>query len=346
MHSSIFNFDYFRRYRALPPAERRWHAILVAVLVVVALVCYQVPALLFGRAGCPGPTLEGAAVDSLSDRTGALFVGSSHFLFGIRPRQYSVEAANLATTWLDYTCARRVIEKNLPRAPHVKTVVIEYDELPLVSDLVPAAINAGDLRSLTELDLSPLELPTDHWLETVQALYVAARFRLTTLPRLTPLGWEKRTEPCGELQRPQHDFAAGYYYTENVTPPNFDRAVVFRALSADAQNESVVRRNLAALQQTIAALRRRGVFVVLLRLPHRPEYARGLPPSVRQRWQELRDRVQLDARDDQRIVVLDWGARPEFQDGDFCDDHHLNVFGANKLARLLDPELSRLCRAE
>ncbi|HEV8435615.1 MAG TPA: hypothetical protein VGR95_19555, partial [Thermoanaerobaculia bacterium] len=65
--------------------------------------------------GCKGATLGSAAVASLSDRTEVLFLGSSHFLFGIRPQQYSVPSTNLAATWLDYSCIRRVVEKNLSR---------------------------------------------------------------------------------------------------------------------------------------------------------------------------------------------------------------------------------------
>lgn len=339
MSSSIFSFEHFRRYGRLPASVRRWHALLLAVLATLFVVCYQVPALLFGASGCRGGTLGTAAVASLSNRTAVVFLGSSHVLFGIRPDRYSFPATNLAATWLDYTCARRILETNLSRAPNVKTVVIEYDELPLVSDLVPASLAVGDLRPLTDLGLTPLTLPVDRRLDRLRAVYTAMQFRLTTLPRLTPHDWQEPARACGMLQHPAKGFAPGYFYTEVVTPPNFDLDVVLNALAAAAGDQRVVRRNLAALEATIAELRRAGVRVVLLRLPHRTRYVRHLPAAVQARWKELDRRIRAKAATDRGITILDWSQRPEFGDGDFCDDHHLNVFGANKLATLLDPEL-------
>src|ERR1044072_2600302 len=178
MRSSIFNFEYFRRYAALPRAEKWWHALIAAVVGLLALVCPLVPRSLFEASGCAGETLGGAAVHSLSDRTQVLFLGSSHVLFGIRPQQYSVPSMTLPTTWLDYTCMRRVLEKHRSRVPNLKVAVIEYDELPLVSDLVPSMIYVRDPRPLNELSLSPVEVTTDDWLERLQVLWVAWSFPL------------------------------------------------------------------------------------------------------------------------------------------------------------------------
>jgi hypothetical protein len=339
MRSSIFSFEYFRRYAALPRAEKRWHALIAGVLALLAIVCPQVPRSVYGTAGCSGQTLGSAAVASLSDRTEVLFLGSSHVLFGIRPQQYSVASMNLAATWLDYSCIRRVLEKHLPRVPHLKVAVIEYDELPLVSDLVPAMLATNDPRPLGELSLSAFEIPTADWIQRLQVLWTAWRYPLTSLPRLTPLGWAERSQACSPLYHPPQGFAPGYFYTDAVTPPSFSAGVVFGALSHAARKENVVRRNLQDLQQTIAELRQRGVTVVMLRLPHDRDYARRRPAVVAARWHQLQDW----ARADPSLVVLDWGERPEFHAADFCDNHHLNVFGADKLARLLDARLRALC---
>ena len=80
----------------------------------------------------------------MSERTEVLFLGSSHVLFGIRPQQYSMPSVSLAATWLDYWAMRRVLEKHLPRVPNLKVAVIEFDELPLVSDLVPSMLATED----------------------------------------------------------------------------------------------------------------------------------------------------------------------------------------------------------
>jgi hypothetical protein len=340
MRSSIFNFESFRRYGALPRAEHRWHATIAAVLLLVLLLGSRVPALVFGRAGCAGGTIESAAVAALSDRTEVLFVGSSHVLFGIRPQRYSVDAMNLAAPWLDYASARRVVEKHLPRVPNLKVAVIEYDELPLVADMVSAMVGGHDLRALTELELPPLEFPVANWRQRLRVLYTAWLFPLIGLPRLTPRGLMDPSEACTPLQHPTRDFAAGYYFTNAVTPPGFDSTILFRALANAAQQEATVEKNLHDLDETIGLLRRRGVIVVLLRLPHSPDYALQRPAVVTARWRQLQDHFQHDTR----VLALDWGEKTDFQAGDFCDNHHLNASGADKLARLLDPELRLLFR--
>lgn len=338
MRSSIFSFEHFRRYAALPRAERRWHAAVAGVLAVVALLAPQLPKAVYGS-GCPNGTIGGAAVASLSDRTEVLFVGSSHVLFGIRPERYSVRAMNLAATWLDYTSARSVLEKNLPRVPHLKVAVLEYDELPLVADLVPGMINAKDVAPLADLALTPLEMPAANPFQTLEVLFTAWASPLNNLPRLTPLGWANRGDTCTPLRHPPRGFSAGYYYTEGVTPATYDPRPVYRALVSSASHARVVERNIDALQQTISMLRARGLCVVLLRLPHARDYVR--PPLVAERWQELQRRV--GGRND--VVVLDWGSMAGFQAPDFVDNHHLNAAGADKLASLLDARLRALCGA-
>jgi hypothetical protein len=339
MRSSIFSFEVFRRYAGLPRAERRWHAQIAGVLVAVAALCAQVPRFLYPASGCTGATLGSAAVASLSDRTEVLFLGSSHVLFGIRPQQYSVPSMNLAGTWLDYSCIRRVVEKNLSRVPNLKVAVIEYDELPLVSDLVSAMLSTKDFRPLTQLSLTPLEFPAAGIWQKLDTLWTAFVYPVTSMPRVTPLAWVKRDDSCSPLYQPRRGFAPGYYFTDAVTPPTFKASIVFHALSHASAKEGVVQRNLRNLTQTVSELRQRGITVVLLRLPHVPAYDRGRPAIVTSRWRQLQEWTRVHPG----LIVLDWGARPEFQAADFCDMHHLNVFGANKLAHLLDAQLRVLC---
>jgi hypothetical protein len=196
-----------------------------------------------------------------------------------------------------------------------------------------------DLRPLRELSLSAFEIPTDGWWQRVQAIWTELMSPVRSLPRVTPLGWVERAQACSPLYHPPVGFAPGYYYTDGVTPPNFAARVVFDALNTAAQNDQVVRRNLQDLQQMTTELRRRGVTVVLLRLPHEPTYSTGLPAAATARWHQLK----AWARTRQDVVVLDWGKRADFRPGDFVDIHHLNVFGADKLASLLDAQLRPLC---
>jgi hypothetical protein len=342
MSSSIFSSENLRRYFALPRRERWWHAAIAFGAVMTLALCRQVPGALYGRSGCEGGSLGSTAVASLSDRTEVLFAGSSHVLFGVRPQRYTVRAMNLAATWLDYTCIRTILGKHLSRVPNLAVAVIEYDELPYVSDLVPAMLNSGDPRPLQELDLTPVEFPTTGALQTARVVAMAFIYPFTGLSRVTPFAWSKRTDACSPLYRPARGFAPGYYYTDGVTPKNFNAQAVYHALAKAAANERAVARNRAALTETIALLRHRGVTVVLLRLPHARDYLPRRPPIIAARFRELQALALAASRSDARVLVWDLAEHPSFTPADFCDIHHLNATGADKLAKLLDAPLREL----
>ena len=74
---------------------------------------------------------------------------------------------------VDIDGIQRVIAKNLARVPNLKVAVIEYDELPLVADLVPAMLATKDFRPLTQLSLTPLEFPTAGLGQKLETLWTA-----------------------------------------------------------------------------------------------------------------------------------------------------------------------------
>jgi len=342
MSSSIFSSETVRRYGALPRKERFWHAAIAGAAAIAVLVCREIPPRLYGTSGCRGGSIGSTAVASLSDRTELLFGGSSHVLFGVRPQRFTVPAMNLAGTWLDYTCIRAVIAKHLHRVPNLKVAVIEYDELPYVSDLVPAMLATRDVRPLQELGLSPAEFPTAGAAQTVEVFATYFMFPFTGLPRVTPRAWVDRDKTCSPLYHPPRGFAPGYYYTDGVTPKNFDAGAVFGALARASRKANVVRRNEAALTETIALLRSRGTAVVLLRLPHARGYVPQRPPIVSARFGELQRIALAASRADAGIAVWDFAEHPAFAPADFCDNNHLNAAGADKLAKLLDAPLRAL----
>jgi hypothetical protein len=342
MSSSIFSSETVRRYGALPRKERFWHAAIAVAAAIAVLVCREIPPRLYGTSGCRGGSLGSTAVASLSDRTEVLFAGSSHVLFGVRPQRFTVHAMNLAGTWLDYTCIRAIVARHLHRVPNLKVAVIEYDELPYVSDLVPAIVATRDVRPLQELGLSPAEFPTAGATQAGEVFATSFMFPFTSLPRVTPLAWRNRDKSCSPLYHPPRGFAPGYYYTDGVTPKNFNAGAVFNALAKASEKVNVVRRNAAALTATIALLRSRGTAVVLLRLPHARDYVTQRPPIVSARFRELQRIAIAASRSDAGIAVWDLGEDPAFAPADFCDNNHLNAAGADKLAKLLDAPLRAL----
>lgn len=315
----------------------------MALAALVATVfCRELPPRLYGTSGCRGGSLGSTAVASLSDRTQLLFTGSSHVLFGIRPQRYTTPAMNLAGTWLGYDCVHAVIAKHLHRVPNLRVAVVEYDELPYVSDLVSAILSSHDVRPLQELGLSPFEFPTTSVAEKIEVLANSFIFPFTGLPRVTPFAWQQRDKTCSPLYHPPIGFAPGYYYTDGVTPANFNAKIVYGALAKASKDGGVVHRNERALIDTIALLRSRGATVVLLRLPHARGYGPQRPRIVEERFRQLQSVALAASRADAGVLVWDLGEHPAFVPSDFVDNNHLNAVGADKLARLLDAPLRAL----
>ncbi|MDQ3813518.1 MAG: hypothetical protein M3347_06155 [Armatimonadota bacterium] len=343
MSSSIFNFDHFQGYARLPRTEKRWHLALACSFLLVALLCRSIPERVYGKYGCKQETISTAAIAALSERTEVLFIGTSHILFAIRPERYSMNVMNLGSPGLSYAGAERLLAKHLERVPNLKVAVIEFDETPLIANTIPS-FWLKDPRLFLELGLSPTELPPDNALEKLQAVSNSVLYPIFTLPRMTPQGW--KSKPINMFQRPPKGFAPGYLYVDVVMSQEQNPLVLeaFRKMEHRAKDQHVVESNLQALQRTIDMLRGRGVTVVLMHLPHHRSYWNERPAILAARWNQLETCIRTRYGKAPGVLIWDWSQAPAFETHDFCDNHHLNVVGANRLARLLDGKLRWLCK--
>jgi len=337
MRSSIFSFEHFRHYASLPRSEKLWHVSLACALSGIALLSLRIPECVYGFYGCPQETISTAAVRALSQQTEVLFLGSSHIQWGIRPERYSLRVMNLAGPGMDYSCMERLAQTHLERVPNLKVAVVEFDELPLVGNTLAALEN--DLRPLLERGLTPCNLPTNNVLVKLKA----ALYPVLTLPRVTPIHWKSSRAVINPAQHPPKGFAAGYFYTESVMPPGYDPQPRFDSRLRKARDHAMTRQNLQALHRTIDLLRARRIPVVLLRIPHHSLSRNNRPALLRGRVNLLRRSIARWYGTAQEVLIWDLDDAPGFEAHDFFDAEHLNVFGANKLARLLDPRLRALC---
>jgi len=266
-----------------------------------------------------------------------LFIGPSHIECGIRPERYSMNVMNLTCPGQNYSCAERLVKKHIERVPNLKVAVIEFEEVPLIANTL--ASMHKDYRLLLELGLSPHELPTNNILIKLKA----ACYPILNLPRVTPVQWLKRRTDDASAQR-SRNFAAGYYQAEVVMPPDYNPHPRFDKFLKLARNQAMIDQNLRALLAMIDLLRGRGITVVLLRLPHHALYRENTPALLHSQVDRMKRSIAGRYAADKQVVFWDLGNAAGFEDRRFyVDPEHLNVFGANKLAQVLNSKLRVLC---
>jgi hypothetical protein len=92
----------------------------------------------------------------------------------------------------------------------------------------------------------------------------------------------------------------------------------------------------------IDVLSRRGIQVVLMRLPHHPTYWKHEPPLLRSQYEQALDSVRAAFPGERQPAVWDLGRTRGFSDAEFLDVDHLNTNGARKVAPLLNARLRTL----
>jgi len=338
--SSTFSFKRIAAYAALPLPIRLWHLVIGLALALVYLGCLI---LLKAVYPAPRPNPTEWAFPLLSEKTEAIFIGTSHTRFGLDPRLFSNAVVNLSSGALDYQCMELILRRALRKAPCVKAVCIEAEVYPLRVDAI--ATYQGDLRPLYGLGLRLWELPRNVYWKLNQALHENP----LTAPifyrdRLTPAAWAWYGRP-GEAKRDDmpanaYRVVAGYQPTDFVINERTDGRI-------NLQNHQVTLRynqydrNLAALLRLAASLKAAGVRIVLIRYPLHRTYWLNRPAEWAQQYADMLQAL-AQALGPHGFEYWDLERSPEFQDADFADGHHLNSAGAARLAKLLDGRLQQI----
>lgn len=339
MSSSTFSSENLRAYSRRPPAERRYHVLVAALLVVVLPVGHWfadgVEEALLPHSGLAPLVL---ARQALSESTEVVVVGSSHVLLGVWPELLPVEAMNITGPGWDYRSLEAAVLANLERTPNLRLAVIELDTLSMRIDTsIVQRGRCGALRvwGISEEDVPCVDRPID------EGRFGLLSRVLIPSPRLTP-------EAIWETVKPRFVGSA-----ESRVAIAGHRTVLFAATreqSAKHGRERVrwlqkrfgsrfVRDNQAALGRLTDLLQQHGVRVVLLRMPHQESFTSHVPQAwVRQIERAAR---RLRGNDGVRIPVWNYERGRGFVQGDFMDSVHLNSIGAKKLSRRLGTRIRR-----
>lgn len=337
--SSPFNFRHIAAYCTLPRRTRIWHLVLVCGFFLVLVCGTQV--LRWSGGGDPAPV---EPYMSLADeRMEVLFVGTSHFGYGIDPRLYSPNGMNITAGALNYECMEIILGKHLDQSMNLRVLVIEAGIVPLRVDTMTRL--EEDYRSLYRIGLDTFDLPLGLYRRSMQWLKESWLFYpVYFMDRWSPslLVWGSR--PLGGEGEGRMD-TRGFTPLERViSNQNDGRAVVeHHRLDHLRLDHSAV--NLPALLRIVQMAADRHVPVVFIRMPHHASYVENRPAAWETQYQEMLATVRGVVRPEQWIY-LDWEQRDEFLESHFADGDHLNVDGVRLLRDLLDPVLNDVTKRQ
>jgi len=272
----------------------------------------------------------------VNEQLEAIFVGTSHFGYGIDPRLYSLNGINITAGALNYECMEIILAKYIDRAPHLRVLVIEAGIVPLrVNTMVRLD---EDYRSLYRIGLDTFELPLGiyrkciQWLKESRLLY-PVYFMDRWSPSL--LVWGSR--PLGSEGEGRIE-TRGYTALDRVISPFNNGHVVVEQHRLDHLRLDHSAVNLPALMRIVKLADDRNLPVVFIRMPHHTSYVINRPLEWETQYQSMLEYVRKSIKPEQ-FLYLDWEQREEFTDAQFADGDHLNTRGVKLLSSLLDPVL-------
>lgn len=319
---------------ALPVAPRhRWPFGTLLALALVAVACHALLTAAWVDPSQRGGNERTLAVDALDHETRAVFVGTSHLRAGHPTDRYRCRAMNLPLDGGSYEMLEKVLDRNLPRAPNVRLLVIEFDVVSLRTDTV--ALLKGDDRTLWDFGLTPVDVYRPDPVKITDASVGKALHPFLVGKPLTPQQlWYNR--PPGLSRNPVTQQRLPGYSPSETRMGTGSTVTGAAETTFPGLDPTVVARNRAALDRIIAGARSAGISVTLLSFPYHESYRRIFPPEYAA--------VVAEASSVRKDVVVWWNfeADPQFGTADFRDTTHLNRWGAEKLADLIRADVERL----
>jgi len=278
------------------------------------------------------------AVDTLSERTEVLLLGSSHVYTDVDPRRVGRPWVNLAGGMLSYELAESVLAAHADRLPHLRAIPLEADPVMVTVDSL--ATYHGDHRPFLDLkpDLSVLQVDSGTRLGLWRDRVLGYDLPIRRVFQREKLDADRlRALLAGE----RHDgVLPGFEAHEGTSSEGLrgdERIRMHERASPSAAASKT--RNLAALTRMLQHAQKLGVPVILVRLPHHGSYAAARPPAFAAAFDELLRTARAAMPSSESLVLLDFEQQPGFGDGEFYDADHLNVAGSARFSALLAQEV-------
>lgn len=329
MRLSIFNFKQAGNLIPSSNMDRKWWLLLSVCLLLVYVGSTHLLEVYGGAQG--GNEAQIRAWSALNDQTKILFTGSSHVSAGINPEWIGLPSVVLASS-ADYTMINYFVRAGLERAPNVKLVVIEIDNLCLYNIGLRGSF---DLRQFADAGLNLRNMPL-----TDKQYYNWIIFEVTHLnsiflnPRLTlrDLLWPKPNH-CRVGEK-------GFYPYVGIMNTNTWQSGVSRIKAHEAMmNPGLYKENKTALLDLCQWLNEREVPILFIKLPHHQTYWKNAGAQWNASTASLIEGVQHIMG--KRFKLLDLERAHDLEDEDFYDGHHVNINGARKVSRELDHQIKQ-----
>jgi hypothetical protein len=280
------------------------------------------------------PNWKTLAAARVGPQAATLFMGSSTFYFGIDPRLYPGEPVNLSANYLDFASMERLWARHGAALANVRVAVLELNLCTVLFDTA-----ATEWKSLRDLGLAA----TPGWRDVATDLDGTLRRVLWPLFqwRLTPRFLDEYEFRTGSTAEPQAAVAGHLPSTVELAAPELfaEREIAKGRRQLEALGERRWTPNLQAAGRLLAAFARRGIKVVLMRMPQDATLRSMFPAEWTARLEAAHAAVAASG-----AVAAYWDltAEPGFVQEDFRDPDHLNTAGSVELAARLAPRLAAL----
>jgi hypothetical protein len=270
-------------------------------------------------------------------RTEVLFVGTSHVLDDIRPARMPWPTGRLWAAGADQSLLTTALLRHRAFWPALKVVVIEVDEMTLLSDRVWT--ERSDLSRITGgLDLDAWELP----------LRDRGRIPWLALNLIKGTGWSamdsQRRLTVDNFWGVSLGSPAAWSPDRSPPPPLARTSTLSVALSlsgiAQLRKDTApdTAYNVASLIELVRTLRAEGLAVILLSTPNHGYYRGVRPKEWANAVHDAVDRVRAEMKEE--LPYWDDRADPSFVDDDFNNATHLSEPGAARYTDMLAERLS------
>lgn len=266
-------------------------------------------------------TLKRDCVEENIEKLDLLVLGSSQANYGLNPREFSKTSCNIANSNQDIYYDSKLIEKYLPRAKELKTVIWGISYFSLEFRLRNTEEAWRQYFYYQYLSIPPLgnKMLDPGYFSKILAYkpsvvrgFMEKGFNVNLIDKNTNYGWFM-VPPTKEA------------FNENTGE---ERA----RLHTSQMDTGLIQSNLAILKRTTLSLKERNIKTMIVMLPVADTYRKG----VNQIKYESTVNLITGLSHEYGIPYYNFFNSSEFKREDFADSSdHLNTQGVQKLAKLL-----------
>jgi hypothetical protein len=333
MSSSIFNFNYFRKFNLLSRTIIIWFS-----LIFLSFICLTIFASICIIHYYPhkiSNNYRKQAINALSNNTIILLLGASHFFSDVDPSILSVPAVTLSAGSLNYATQFAILKKNIHKTPKLKLCLLELGRIPYTINTLHNRRHRfkGDFSDLIDLGLTYWDIPDFHpllatwfWfkdLKFISPIIKGPKFNLPSPVNTSAIKSSRKiNQQIKTIKKPG-------FFTTTRTLHQYYKIPKSNVKKRKPSIYNKTELNRKALIQMIIFLEDKGVRILFIRFPRFRPNAKGLEKII-----ETTKKVSRYP-----ICIYDYEKDNRFTESDYKDPNHLNFYGAQKFTKILNKQI-------